>query len=77
MYSYDCEEIFSKRGKTKTISKLCEIMKKNERCWSLLAQLEMKAARIAEKSNVVGQESEMEFTEYKRSVIVSNNTRYM
>ena len=63
MYSYDCEEIFSKRGKTKTISKLCEIMKKNERCWSLVAQLEMKAARIAEKSNVVGQESEMEFTE--------------
>ena len=52
-------------------------MKKNERCWSLVAQLEMKAARIAEKSNVVGQESEMEFTEYKRSVIVSNNTRYM
>ena len=42
-----------------------------------MAQLEMKAARIAEKSNVVGQESEMEFTEYKRSVIVSNNTRYM
>ena len=37
--------------KTTTISKLCEITKKNERCWSLVAQLEMKAARITEKSN--------------------------
>ena len=40
-------------------------MKKNERCWSLVAQHEITAAQIKEKkNNVVGQETEIEFTEY-------------
>ena len=44
-----------KREKTTTLSKLYEIMKKNERYWSLVAQHEITAARITEKKiNVVG-----------------------
>ena len=54
-----------KREKTPTVSKLHEIIKKNERYWSLVAQHEITAAQIKEKkNNVVGQETEIEFTEY-------------
>ena len=53
-----------KREKTITVSKLYEIMKKNERYWSLVAQHEITTARITEKKiNVVVQETEIEFTE--------------
>ena len=38
-----------KREKTTTVSKLYEIMKKNEKYWSLVAQHEITAARITEK----------------------------
>ena len=52
-----------KREKTTTVSKLYEIMKKNERYWSQVAQHEITAVRITEKKmNVVGQETEIEFT---------------
>ena len=54
----------AERENTTTISKLYEIMKKSERCWSLVAQHEIAASRITEKKiNVMGQETEMELSE--------------